>query len=304
MNSSLCPCRESDVKSLCLRAGAVAVGIARAGAVDAGPVEAYRRWIADGCHGSMDYMARNMELRADPRRLFPGAVSVISMAFPFRPAGGYQHPLIADYALGLDYHHVIKARLAAVTEAMAARYGAMSRVCVDTAPVMERYWAVQAGVGFIGLNRQLIVPGVGSGVFLAEIITTMPLRPDEPCRLSCDGCRRCIAACPAAALSDCRLDASRCRSYLTIECRDLVDLGLGPTDRVYGCDICAHVCPHNRVEPPEPLPEFSPDPRLLTLNRDALSRISSSDFKKLFKKSAISRIKFEKMRTNSKINIF
>lgn len=303
MNSILSLCPESELKALCRRAGACAVGIARAGAVDAEAARYFLRWLADGRHGTMDYMARNVDLRLDPRKLFPGAQSIISLAFPYRPSGGYHHPLIADYALGEDYHRVLRSRLEPVTEWLAAQFGAVSRVTVDSAPVLERYWAAKAGVGFVGRNRQLIVPGVGSGVFLAEIITTCMLRPDGPLSEDCGRCGRCVAACPGGALmSGGALDARHCYSYLTIECRDAADITMRPGSRVYGCDVCARVCPHNSGEPPEPLHEFSSDPRLLSLDRASLARISSGDFRRLFKASAISRVSVRKMRENAKIN--
>lgn len=302
MSSNLYRCPEPQVREWCLAAGACAVGFARAGRVDSDHLDAFDRWIERGNHATMDYMARYRELRADPRRMFPGAATVISLAFPYRPAGGYHHGLIADYALGSDYHHALRAALFPVVAKLSESFGALSRVCVDTAPVLERYWAVTAGVGFIGLNRQLIVPGVGSGVFLAEIITTLELLPDRPCRLTCGECRRCIAACPTGALTAGGLDARRCRSFLTIESREPLATPIPEGQSVYGCDTCARVCVHNRCEPPEPLEAFRPDPRLIALDRASLAKMAPGDFKRLFKGSAVSRINCKKLRENAQIN--
>lgn len=302
MNSSLYPCPEAELKELCRQSGACAAGIARAGAVAPADAARFMGWLGEGRHGCMEYMARNVDLRLDPRRLFPGAMSVISVAFPYRPSGGYRHPLIADYALGQDYHRILKQRLAPVVAWLSGRFGALSRVAVDSAPVLERYWAVRAGVGFVGRNRQLIVPGVGSGVFLAEIITTCFLRPDSPLADGCGGCGRCLRACPGGALlPGGGFDARLCWSYLTVECRDT---GFSPDEgrQVYGCDVCARVCPHNACEPPETVPEFRPDPRLLALDRPFLARITSGDFRRLFRSSAVSRVSVQKMRKNAKIN--
>lgn len=300
MSSNLSLCPDSTVRELCRAAGACAVGFAAAGAVDSSHVNVYSRWISAGCHGDMSYLARYMDVRADVCRLLPGAATVISLAFPYRPAGGYHHPLIADYAIGKDYHRVLKARLTPVVEQLASRFGALSRVCVDTAPVLERYWAVRAGIGFIGRNRQLTVPGVGSGVFLAEVITTLRLFPDSLCTLGCGDCMACVRACPTGALGRCSFDSVKCRSYTTIESREPLLFALPFGDRVYGCDICAHVCPHNLCEPPEPLPEFCLDSRLLGIDRASLANVSSGDFRRLFRESAISRVNWRKMRDNAK----
>lgn len=303
MSLSLCRCRESELKELCRSVGACAVGIARAAAVDCDVADRFCRWISEGRHASLDYMSRNVELRLDPRLLFPGALSIISMAFPYRPAGGYHHPLIADYALGEDYHRVLKLRLAPVVDWLSRQMGALSRVTVDSAPVLERYWAVKSGVGFVGRNHHLIVPGVGSGVFLVEIITSALLRPDEPLVGGCADCGLCQRACPGGALlPDGTLDAGRCYSYLTIEYRGDSEFVPESSRQVYGCDVCARVCPHNSGEPPEPLLEFYPDHRLLKLDRLTMSKISSGDYRRLFKMSAISRVTVKKMRQIAKIN--
>lgn len=303
MSSSLSLCREIELKSLCRRAGACAVGIARAEAVDDDVADRFRRWLSAGCHGSMAYMERNVDLRLDPRKLFLGAMSIVSMAFPYRPAGGYHHPLIADYALGEDYHKVLPRRLAPVVAWLADRCGAVSRVTVDSAPVLERYWAVKSGVGFVGCNRLLVVPGVGSGVFLVEIITSALLRPDAPLSADCGHCGRCLSACPGGALRpDGSFDARRCFSYLTIEHRGDPVFVPDASRQVYGCDVCARVCPHNYAEPPEPIEEFRPDPRLLTLDRLTLSKISSGDYRRLFKMSAILRQSVTRLRQTAEIN--
>lgn len=278
--------------------GAVAVGIAKAGDIDTACADSFDRWIAAGRNATMDYLARHAPLRRNPSAVLPGAASVISMAFPYRPAGGYHHPHIADYALGRDYHIVLRERLAPMVEMIAREYGAMARVCVDSAPMAERYWAVKAGVGFVGRNCQLIVPCIGSGVFLCEVVTTLELPADAPCGLSCYGCGRCIRACPGGALKDCGgFDAGRCISYLTIEHRGDLPAGL-PGGMVYGCDVCQRVCPHNSGEPPEPLDEFRPDPRLLALDAAALANLSSGDWRRLGAGSARTRLRYSDFRRN------
>lgn len=296
MTSALSQWPKGQVMAMAKRLGAVAAGCAAAEPVDAEAREFYEQWIARGCHGSMAYLEKYRDTRYDPRKLLAGARTVVSLAFPYRPAGGYHHPCIADYALGLDYHIVLKQRLAQLADFIRDEYGAASRICVDTAPILERYWAERSGVGFIGLNRQLIVPGAGSGVFLAEVVTTLALEPDSPLAMDCGGCARCLESCPGHALCSDALDARRCLSYLTIECRDHA---IPPvTGAVYGCDMCQRCCPHNSAEPPEPLDEFRPDPRLLKLDRAALAALSSGDWRRLTKGSAMRRIPLRQLRRN------
>lgn len=302
MSSSLCPWSKGAIRAEAMRLGAVAFGCARAAGVDSRFRDAYRRWIADGCHGTMDYLAKYDDVRFDPRRLLPGARTVISMAFPYRPAGGYHHPLIADYALGEDYHRVLKGRLASLAGFISANYGAQSRACVDTAPIPERYWAERAGLGWRGLNGQLIVPGVGSGVFLCELVTTLELEPDAPLDGDCGRCGACVRACPGHAIGARRLDARRCLSYLSIEHRGELPQGVNWGPMVYGCDICQRVCPHNVGEPPEPLAEFNVDHRLLALDPCSFANLTSGDWRRLTARSAMSRVKLVKIKAILNIN--
>ena len=308
MSLNPCPCNNAEVSRLARQAGAVAVGFAEATAVDDATADGFRRWLAAGCHGSMAYMERYVDLRLDPRLLVDGARTVISMAFPYAPIDGYHHPCISDYALGLDYHHVLRGRLQPVADAIVAAQGGEARICIDSAPVLERYWAVRAGVGFIGLNHQLIVPDMGAGMFLAEIITTAAFTPTAPCTLTCAGCRRCLTACPGHALTESlstlspplstEIDARRCVSYLTIEHRgDLpADANLGTM--VYGCDVCRRVCPHS-AGAPAPLSEFAPRAEVMAHTRATLAAITAGPFRRLAAGSAIARISAAQLRRNA-----
>lgn len=208
------------IKERIITAGAYAVGIAGISPLPHSETDRYRRWIAEGMNGGMDYMARHLELRDNPALLLPGATSIISCAFsyysplpiasastrtasastPVPDRGASDGLRWARYSLGTDYHEVLRARLGEVAAWITDQTGAQCRVCVDTAPLRERYWAVRSGLGFIGLNDQLIIPGAGSYFFLGEIITTLPLDPDAPCTLTCGSCRACIKACPGHAL--------------------------------------------------------------------------------------------------------
>lgn len=251
----------------------------------------------------MDYMTRYPDLRTDPDGLLPGARSVISFAFPYYhpSAPGDSDVIFARYSLGDDYHDVIRARLSAVASWITSVCGGATRICVDTAPILERYWAQQAGVGFCGLNGLLIVPGVGSWVLLGEILTTAALPPDTPLLQSCGECRRCIEACPGKAIRpDRTVDARRCRSFLTIESRDPVlpdNISLGR--RIYGCDICQEVCPWNATPAVTTIKEFFPRPEILSLTRRDILDMDQERFSLIFRKSAIKRAKLTGLHRNT-----
>ena len=298
--------KSADIKKLVLEAGAVATGIAKARPVDQEAEDLYQSWINAGRHGEMEYMERYAEVRHDPRLLLNGAESIIVAAFNYYTpanhgeavAGGSGPLKWARYALGRDYHEEIRDRLSAVAGEITSLTGAQCRVTVDTAPLRERYWAVEAGLGFIGVNNQLIIPGTGSWVLLGEIITTLPLEADEPCRLSCDGCMRCVKACPGRALDGHGgMDAGRCMSYLTIEYRGEGPIGCG--DRIYGCDICQEVCPHNSCASPSEIPAFAPRKSILSLTRDDILTMEQGEFSRIFTHSAIKRTKLAGLRRNA-----
>lgn len=251
----------------------------------------------------MQWLRRHAPLRCDPRLLLPGARTVIATAWPYAPAGGYHHPHIADYALGRDYHRVVRGRLDCLARFIADHSGALCRPCVDTAPLAERYWAVCAGIGTVGLNCQLHVPGTGAGVVLGFLLTTLELAPDAPIAVNpCDRCGACLRACPGHALrGDGTLDARRCHSYLTIECPDeQLPEGTRLDGRVYGCDICRRVCHLEPAEPPEPLDEFRPDPRLLSADLSVFANLRPGDWRRLFADSAVGHTPARRLRRNAK----
>jgi epoxyqueuosine reductase len=251
--------RTSAVLARCRELGFVAAGVARAEASTYG--DELRRWLDAGKHGSMEYLAKHFEQRVDPTVMVPGARSVICVADRYadgrpdrRDVGGADPASgrVARYARGGDYHVVIRRRL----EALAAELGRDApqetfRVCVDTAPVLEREHAARAGLGRIGKNTLLIAPDAGSWLLLGEIITTMALEPTRSAggRVDpCGSCTRCIDACPTQAISPWSVDASRCVSTLTIEHRGLIDEAFHERigDWLFGCDVCQEVCPHNQ----------------------------------------------------------
>lgn len=305
MNSVPSLCDNSLRDSLLAAArdvGAAAVGFAAVHPLSEEENAQYDSWIAAGHHAGMEYMARHSRLRRNPGTLLPGARSVMCAAFPYAPEKGQRSALFADYALGDDYHDVLRRRLQIVADAMTAAVPeSQTRICVDTAPLRERLWAVKAGLGFVGLNCQLIIPGTGSRVFLAEILWTASVTPSQPCtHTGCMQCGACIRSCPGHALDGCgSIDAARCLSYLTIEHRgDLPDdLSLAGR-RIYGCDICQDVCPHNAVAAPAVIPEFRPRPQVAALTADTIEAMEQADFSRIFKGSAVKRAKLVGLQRN------
>lgn len=260
---------------------ALELGFARFGVARAAPLErdgdALRRWIAAGHHASMRWMERSCEVRCDPTRegMLPSAKSVIALAYPYARATEGAGP-VARYARGRDYHNVLGRKAKKIASAIRTA-GHHARASVDTMPVLERAWAQRAGLGFIGKNCCLIVPGLGSHVLLAAIVTSAVLEPDAPMPERCGSCRLCLDACPTSAfVRERELDARRCISYLTIEHEGSIDEALRePMGRhLFGCDDCQDVCPFNRTAPA--------DPALTTafassLDRDAQSILSMDE---------------------------
>ncbi len=241
----------SAIESMAAEEGFARVGFARADAAPAPYIERFQRWLAKGFHAGMEYMARDVYLRHSPAALVPGAKSVMCLAVPYAPADGdVPGGGIARYARGRDYHKVLKGRCIRLMDRIRQTAPEFDgRAFVDSAPVMERTLAAAAGIGFIGLNGCLIVPGLGSYVVLAEIICNLDLPPGQPIPSQCDQCGRCAAACPTAAIGDDGLvDARRCISYHTIENRGEIpsEYWRNIDGHLLGCDNCQQACPHNQ----------------------------------------------------------
>lgn len=290
------------IKQEALRLGLDACGIAKAEAVDTEEISHFQTWIAKGFHGEMSYLERNTELRNDPRVLVENARSVIVVALNYYPHT-HQHPtapLIARYAYGMDYHYVLKEilnnLLLFINQNIAPAQG---RCFVDSAPVMENYWAWKAGIGWRGKNHLLILPHKGSYFFLGELILDLELTPDSPMSSHCGTCTACQDACPTSAfLSPQVMNAQRCISYQTIENhketpKEISDL-FG--NRIYGCDRCQEVCPHNRFATPHTSENLLPTDELISMDYQTWINLDKETFKRLFKKSAIQRGGYEKLR--------
>ncbi|MCM1292450.1 MAG: tRNA epoxyqueuosine(34) reductase QueG [Bacteroides sp.] len=301
MNS--CPSQWTDFDSrLTEGCGATQHGIARLEPVDAEHSDLYRRWVEARKNGEMAYLERYDDVRHDPRLLLDGARSIISFAFPYYHPDARPRLRIARYALGRDYHEVVRQRLSVVAQAIENRYGGATRVCVDTAPLRERYWATRSGLGVIGLNNQLIIPGSGSYFFLGFILTTCAFTPTaDRIQADCGRCGRCIAACPAGALSaDGSCDASKCLSYLTIEHRGDFPDGTNLHGCFYGCDRCAEVCPHNSAPTVTSIEEFTPSEEIMALTADDIQSLTPERFSAIFRHSPMKRAKLAGLQRNAK----
>lgn len=292
---------KEDVRRIVLDAGASRVAFAAVADVADEDCNLIDKWIAAGHHAGMAYMERHTDIRRNPRMLLSDARTMVCCAFDYRQSK--RHPLFADYALGRDYHDVIRQRLGYAADEIMDKYGGETRVCVDTAPLRERYWALVSGLGFVGLNGQIFVDGIGSKVFLAEILWTGTVEPDTPSiARKCKECGACVKACPGQALDGCGgVDASRCLSYLTIEHRGELPEDLRLPGRIYGCDVCQDVCPLNRVADSAvtSIPEFVPTDTLMSLTADEIIDMEPQGFRDMFRYSAVKRAKLDGLRRNA-----
>jgi epoxyqueuosine reductase len=282
-----------------------ALGFQAVGVADTDLAEPERRlldWLAAGFHGEMAYMARHGTRRSRPATLVPGTLRVISARMdylppdddPQRQLGDPAAAYVSRYALGRDYHKVLRARLQRLAERIAAVVGPFGyRVFVDSAPVLEKALAARAGLGWIGKHTNLIARGAGSWFFLGEIYTDLPLPVDAPVRDHCGSCSACIDVCPTRAIvAPYRLDARLCISYLTIELDGPIPLELRPLlgNRIYGCDDCQLVCPWNRFARPAGEADFQPGNGLDSAMLCALFAWDEAEFLRRTEGSAIRRI--------------
>ncbi len=263
-------------------------------------------WLNQGKHGQMHYMANHFEKRIDPRKLVPGAKTVISLLYNYHNPEKQKDsaaPKISQYAYGKDYHFVVKDQLRKLLDGIRNKIGPVEGRCfVDSAPVLERDWARRSGTGWVGKNTLLITPKQGSYFFLAELIIDLELVYDHPIKDYCGRCTKCIDACPTEAISPegYVLDGSKCISYFTIELKEALPVEYqGKFENwMFGCDICQEVCPWNRFAKRHNEPSFEPHPDLLEMHKEDWEEITESVFRKVFKKSAVKRTKFSGLKRN------
>ncbi|MBS1780953.1 MAG: tRNA epoxyqueuosine(34) reductase QueG [Bacteroidetes bacterium] len=265
-------------------------------------------WLQNGFHGKMQYMENHFDLRTDPRKLVPGAKSVITLLLNYYPQQKQSPgtPHIAKYAYGTDYHYVIREKLNLLLQYIKETIGEVQgRGFVDSAPVLERSWAVHSGLGWVGKNGNLLTKHSGSFFFIATLITDLELTADAPFSADyCGTCTKCMDACPTDAIvSPAIINGSKCISYLTIELKDalLPDEFHGKMeDWMFGCDICQDVCPWNRFSKPNQEPHFTPMPEVLNLSVAEWEQMSEDQFRKVFKDSPLKRTKWTGIQRNLK----
>lgn len=296
----------AKIKSAAHALGFLSCGIAKADFLEE---EAPRleQWLRQSHHGSMGYMERHFDKRLDPRRLVPGAKSVVSLLLNYhtdKTQVDPKAPKISTYAYGTDYHFVLKEKLKKLMQLIHTEIGEVNgRVFVDSAPVMDKAWAAKSGLGWIGKNTNLISKKMGSFFFIAELIIDLELDYDSPTTDHCGSCTACIDACPTEALHQpYQIDGSKCISYLTIELKDNIPTEFkGKMDNwVFGCDVCQTVCPWNRFASPHNEPAFEPHEDLLSLTNREWQEMTSEVFTTLFKNSAVKRTQFEGLKRNIK----
>ena len=288
-------------------------------------------WLECDCEGEMGYLTRNKEKRYDPRLLAEGTKSIVTVLynyFPKQTLSDSDRFKIAKYAYGADYHDVLKRKMRQLLERIETQTGKLegTRVFVDSAPVLDRAWAVRCGLGFIGKNTTLIHPPLslavshsqthekgqtagrslrqcgGSYFFIGHLF--LPIELEEtgrPMTNRCGRCTKCLDACPTGALeSPFHIDARKCISYLTIEYKGSL-AGIDPKTFkgwMYGCDICQDVCPYNRFALPNHEPEFQPSQKLLDMHEDDWESLSKDEFETIFKHSAVLRAGYEGLKRN------
>jgi epoxyqueuosine reductase len=291
---------------------ALSLGFLSVGITDASPFyeasDRLAQWLDQGYQGEMSYLERNFEKRIDPKLLVPGTKSIISLAFNYytdhNPTENSAYK-ISRYALGKDYHKIIKKKLKDLyRQLQAIQPGIEGRFFVDSAPVLERDVAVRAGMGWRGKNTLLIHPKMGSYFFLAEIFINQVLVYDEPMDDYCGTCTKCIDHCPTEAIEKTgyQMNASHCISYLTIELKEnrpIPEKFKGLMENyIFGCDICQEVCPWNRFSKPHNEDAFLPSEQLKAMKNEDWENLTQEKFNSLFEGSAVKRTKFGGLKRN------
>lgn len=296
------------IKKEAISLGFDACGIANASKVSNACRQFYENWLNKGYQAEMTYMERNFEKRMDPTELVSGAKSVIVVALNYfhKVADEMVYPKIAKYAVNPDYHKVIKDMLYELAEIIKHKGIELEcRAFSDSAPVAERYWAYMAGIGWIGKNSHLIIPGKGSYFFLGELIVDIELENDSPQNEKCGSCTKCLEICPGSALStEYGLDSKRCISFLTIEKKGSFNSDEAKlcyeSGYIFGCDICQDVCPWNKFSTEQAKSFMQPVKNILNFNTEGLQDCDPLRFKNSYEDTCIFRTGLEALRRNSR----
>ncbi|MAT90012.1 MAG: tRNA epoxyqueuosine(34) reductase QueG [Flavobacteriaceae bacterium] len=291
------------IKSEAKRLGFMSCGVSKAEFLEeeAPRLEA---WLKQQYHGEMGYMENHFDKRLDPTLLVPGAKSVVSLLLNYFPKeiqrdDSYK---ISKYAYGTDYHFVIKDKLKTLLHYIQETIGAVhGRVFVDSAPVLDKAWAVRSGLGWMGKHTNVLTKQTGSFYFIAELIIDLELEYDTPVTDHCGSCTACIDACPTQAIvQPYVVDGSKCISYATIELKESIpsDFSGHMDDWMFGCDVCQDVCPWNRFSKSHQEPLFQPKPELLQYSKKEWEELTQDVFQELFRKSAVKRTKYSGLQRN------
>lgn len=300
--------------SIRIKEKALEFGFARCGIVPVTRLDSaaahLQDWLDAGFQGEMKWMERDPEKRADPRAIFPDARSVVVLAMnyftPHEYSDDNDRGKISRYAWGDDYHGVMRVRLRELLEWVKIEVpGAEGKICVDTAPIMEKAWAVRAGLGWIGKHSNLITKDIGSWVFLSELLLNVELDYDNTIvEDHCGTCTACLDACPTTAIIEPYVvDSRKCISYATIELRDESipdNIASNLNGWLYGCDICQDVCPWNRFEKPSGEAAFEPRDGEMSLSLDRIDRMEHEEYAERFRGSAMKRTKLAGLKRNAK----
>ena len=297
-----------QIKAKALKLGFTSVGVVPAERLDA-EESRLKEWLERGYQGTMTWMEREPEKRSDPRILMPACRSVIVCTLNYYTPHEHDDPplhgKISRYAWGDDYHDLLRERLLALVDWIRGRSPEVNaKICVDTAPFMDKAWAARAGLGWIGKHANLITREVGSWVFIGSILLDCELEYDRPASEDhCGTCTACIDACPTDAIVEPYVvDSNRCISYATIELRDeqLPDeIASNLNGWIYGCDICQDVCPWNRFETPSVEPRFEPRLDQTSLDVNEVASMDHAAYVERFRRSAIKRAKLTGLQRNA-----
>jgi epoxyqueuosine reductase len=301
------PAKESHtraVKTAAKNAGFSFCGISKAGFLE-DEARHLEEWLNKGLHGKMLYMENHFDKRVDPRKLVDGAKSVITLLFNYyNPQPRKENaPKISQYAYGEDYHVVVKDHLKDMVNELYKTVGNFNgRFFVDSAPVLDKAWAVKSGAGWMGKNTNVINRQMGSFFFIAEIICDLELQPDGPIKDYCGSCTACIDACPTQAITQPYVvDGSKCISYFTIELKDSLIPGemKGKFDNwMFGCDVCQDVCPWNSFSKKHNEPRFEPRNEVIEMKSSDWKELTEEIFAELFKNSPLQRPGFKGVKRN------